>query len=95
MDFNDAGRLNARVEEIRLDTDTGKASRRVIADIACEFPVVPAHLLGAHLLAPDHMGLPYTGCGALQLQSMHAIFFLAMNRALICPLGHREGPAAD
>ena len=50
VDFNDAGKLKARVEEICMDTGSGKTSRRVIADIACDFPVVPAHLLGARLL---------------------------------------------
>lgn len=56
MDFNDVGPLRGRVEEIRLDTGTGEAARRVIADIACEFPVVPAHLLGAHTHLLAHHG---------------------------------------
>ena len=47
VDFNDVAAQGGRVEEIRLDTGTGEASRRVVAGIAGEFPVVPAHLLGA------------------------------------------------
>jgi len=45
--FKDVMSSLPRMEEIRLDLATGAATKRVAADIPCEFPVVPAHLVGA------------------------------------------------
>ncbi|KAK9834825.1 hypothetical protein WJX81_001553 [Elliptochloris bilobata] len=46
IDLADVSGSSAHVEEIRLDTSSGKATRRVVSDISCEFPVVPACLVG-------------------------------------------------
>jgi len=48
--FKDVMSSLPRMEEIRLDLASGAATQRVAADIPCEFPVVPAHLVGAPTL---------------------------------------------